>query len=70
MEHAEVVGDMKERIALLRRILTVLLKDEVIGALFDTFVKEVDWKKVKLSKIDKYYFRAKYFKVDYPVYDY
>lgn len=70
MEYAEVVGDMKERIRLLRRICNLVFKDEVMGTLFDIFVKEVDWKKVQLSKADKYYFRAKYFKVDYPNYDY
>lgn len=70
MEHAEVVGDMKERIRLLRRVLNLVLTDKTIGTLFDIFVKEVDWKKVKLSKADKYYFRAKHFKVDHPVYDY
>ena len=47
-----------------------VLEDEIVGTLFDIFVKEVDWNKVKLSKADKYYFRAKYFKVDHPVYDY
>lgn len=70
MENAEVIGDMKERIRLLRRILNTALNDKTIGTLFDIFVQEVDWKKVKLTKIDKYYFRAKYFKVDYPIYDY
>ena len=70
MEHAEVVDDMKERIRLLRRILNLVLEDEVIGTLFDAFVKEVNWKKVQLTKIDKYFFRAKYFKVDYSRYDY
>lgn len=70
MEYAEVVGDMKERIRLLRRICNLVLEDEIMGTLFDIFVKEVDWNKVKLSKADKYYFRAKYFKVDYDKYDY
>jgi len=70
MEHAEVVGDMKERIRLLRRILNLVLDDEIVGKLFEIFVKEVDWKEVKLTKADKFFFRAKYFKVDYPIFDY
>jgi len=70
MEHAEVVGDMKERIRLLRRILLVLLKDKRIYELFEMFCEEMDWKKIKLSKADKYYFRAKYFKADFDKWDY
>ena len=70
MEHAEVVGDMKERIRLLRRILMLVLKDKTIRNLFIKFCDEVDWKKVKLTKADKYFFRAKYFRADYPDYEY
>lgn len=69
LEQAEVVGDMKERIRLLRRILNMMLKDEAVQRLFKAFCKEVDWNKVKLSKADKYFFRAKYFKCDYPEYN-
>lgn len=63
LEHAEVVGDMKERIRLLRRVLNVIFED---SALFDRFLREVNWSKIRLTKADKYFFRAKYFKVDYP----
>lgn len=70
LEHAEVITDMKERIRLLRRVLMEALKDKTIGTLFDRFAKEVNWKKVKLTKADKYYFRGKYFKVDYPENEY
>lgn len=70
IEHAEVIGDMKERMRLLRRILLLILEDDKIRTLFDRFCAEVDWNKVKLSKADKYFFRAKYFKVDWPVFDY
>lgn len=66
LEHAEVVGDMKERQRLLRRVLLAILKDKRAYELFSMFMKELDFKKVKLSKADKYFFRAKYFKVDYP----
>ena len=70
LEHAEVIGDMKERIRLLRRILLTVLKDETIGKLFTEFFKEVDWKKVALTKADKFHFRGKYFKVDLDLFEY
>ena len=38
--------------------------------MFSRFLKEVNWSKVRLSRADKYFFRAKYFKVDYPEYQY
>lgn len=66
LEHAEVIGDMKERMRLLRRILLVALEDPKIRELFIKLVKEIDWKKVALTKGDKYHFRAKWFKVEYP----
>lgn len=66
-EEAEVVGDMKERQRLFRRIFLFIVKD---SAVFQKFLKETDWKKMKLSDADKYFFRAKYFKVDYPEYQY
>lgn len=70
LEQGEVVGDMKERQRLLRRILMFVLRDEGVRRCFDLFIKELDWSKVRLSKADKYFFRAKYFKVDYPEYQY
>lgn len=70
LEYAEVIGDMKERIRLLRRILLVALRDASIRDLFLEFCKEVDWNKVKLSKADKYHFRGKYFKVDMDLFEY
>lgn len=70
LEHAEVVGDMKERIRLLRRILLVLLKDKEIRTLFNKLFREIDWKKVKLTKGDKYHLRAKHFKCDYGIFSY
>lgn len=66
LEHGEMIGDMKERQRLLRKVLVFVLKDESVRNLFQLFQKELDWKKVQLSKADKYFFRAKYFKVDYP----
>lgn len=70
LEHAEVVGDMKERILLLRTVLLVLLTDPKTAKLFNALFREIDWRKVKLSEADKYYFRAKYFKVDHPYLEY
>lgn len=70
LEHGEVVGDMKERQRLFRRILMAALKDERIRECFRLLMKELNWKKLKLTKADKYYFRAKYFKVDFPEHQY
>lgn len=70
LEHAEVVGDMKERIRLLRRILLLALEDPTIRDLFTKLFREIDWRKVKLTKGDKYHLRAKYFKCDYRLFEY
>lgn len=70
LEHGEVVGDMKERQRLLRRVVMFCLSDPNMRSYFKALVKELDWNKVKLTKADKYFFRAKYFKVDYPEYKY
>lgn len=64
MEHGEVVSDMKERMRLLRRVLMLALEDQSIRDQFIALFREIDWKKVKLTKGDKYHFRGKYFKVD------
>lgn len=70
LQHAEIVGDMKERILLFRTILLFVLKDQGVRHCFDLLCKEMDWKKLKLTKADKYFFRAKYFKADYPYWEY
>lgn len=70
LEHAEIIGDMKERIRLFRRITMFILEDESIRNCFELLMKEIDFKKVRLTKADKYFFRAKYFKVDFPEYQY
>lgn len=70
LEHAEVIGDMKERIRLVRRIVGTLLKDKENARIFNQFFREIDWKKMKMTEADKYYFRAKYFKVDLDWFDY
>jgi hypothetical protein len=68
--HGEVIGDMKEKQKLLRRVLNYFLEDKNIRNYCELLLKEINWSKLKLTKADKYYFRAKYFKVDYPEYDY
>lgn len=70
LEQAEIIGDMKERQRLFRRVMMFILEDEGMRKRFDMFLKEVDWSKVKMTNGDKYFFRAKYFKVDYPEYQY
>jgi len=70
LEHAEVIGDMKERQRLLKRILLLIMEDAKIQDLFNKFYKELDWNKVVLSKADKYHFRGKYFKVDWDKFSY
>jgi glycerophosphoryl diester phosphodiesterase len=70
LEHGELVSDMKERIRLIHRVLSEIVKDPEFRAAFERVIKEIDWKKVRLSDADKYFFRAKYFKVDWPEYQY
>lgn len=70
LEHAEIVGDMKERIRLLRRILMLILEDKKILTIFKAFCRETNWQKLKLDATDKYNFRAKYFKVDLDRFEY
>lgn len=66
LEHAEVVDDMKERVQLIKRVLLELWKDPYYAKFWTDFIQNADLKKMKLTKADKYFFRAKYFKVDYP----
>ena len=70
LEHGEVIGDMKERVRLWRRIFMALMKDKSVRKQFEALWKEINWKKVKLSKKDKFHFRGKYFKVDYELFEY
>lgn len=70
IEHAEVIGDMKEKARLLRRITLTALQDTTIRTLFEKLCMEVKWGKVALTKADKFHFRGKYFKVDFPEIDY
>ncbi len=70
MENAEVIGDMKERVRLIRRVLLALLQEEENRKFWMRFCRSVNWKRVQLSKADKFFFRGKYFKVDLDKFDY
>lgn len=70
LENAEIIGDMKERIRLLRRVLLAFLEDERARKQFTALFREIQWNKVKMTKADKYFFRGKYFKVDLDKFDY
>lgn len=63
LEHAEIVGDMKERQRLFKRIFLFMACDSYT---FKAFIEELNWSKVGLTKADLYFLRAKYFKADYP----
>lgn len=70
IEHAEVIDDMKERERLWARGCLMLLKDPHIRSQFNLFCKNVNWKKLKMTKGDKYHFRGKYFRVDMDILEY
>lgn len=70
IEHAEVIGDMKERERLLKRTLLLILEDERINYLFNKFCKEINWKVMRLTKADKYHLRGKYFRCDLDKFEY
>lgn len=70
VERAEIIGDMKRKIKLLRSILTLALEDERIKDKFTKFFNECDWKKVKITEAERYHFRGKYFKADLDVLTY
>jgi len=70
LEVAEVTGDMKGRIKLLRIGINLLLADKNIRSLFMELCKEMDWNKLKLTEADKYHLRAKYFKCDLILFEY
>ena len=67
LQQGEVVRDMKDKQRLLKRVLLVYARHSTS---FIPLMKEIDWKKMRLSKADKYHFRGKYFRVDYDLFDY
>lgn len=70
LENAEVIDDMKDRVRLIRRVLLKLWENPTYAQYLINFVRNADLKKLKLTKADKYFFRAKFFKVDYPYFEY
>jgi len=71
IENAEITPDMKSEMHNMKKILCFFLQED------DSYRFRVQWilerlnmKKIKLSKADKYYFRAKWFKVEHDIYDY
>lgn len=70
LENSEITIDMKLRTKLIKRILFTFLENKEFGELINQVIKELNWKKLYLSKSDRYYFRGKYFKVDNEKWDY
>ena len=70
IEESEVIGDMKRKIKLLRRIVMLGMEDPNIKKMFIKFFREVKWRKVRITAGGRYHFRAKYFRVDSDVLEY
>ena len=70
IERGEIIGDMKRKIKLLRRVLNLVLEDSNLKDKFTKLFKEINWNKVKITEQDRYHFRAKYFKCDMDVLEY
>lgn len=71
IEEAEVVPDMKARIRLIKKVVCFFLQeDDAYRFRAQWGLEHLNFKKCKLSKADKYYFRGKYFKVDHDKFDY
>lgn len=71
MEHMEIQEDMKARMRLLKKVvLWFLQEDDAYRFRAQYFLSEINQNKVKLSKADKYWARAKYWKCDYDRFDY
>jgi len=66
----EITPDMKGRMKLIERILMAVLEDKEFSPIIDSLLRELNYKKIKMSKSDTYYARGKYLKVDYANYDY
>lgn len=65
MEDLEVVDDMKDRIRLMKEVITFFLEcDDAYRFRAQMFLSLIDQKKVKLSKQDLYFARGKYWRPD------
>lgn len=65
MEECEIVPDMKARMALIKKVLCFFLnEDDAYRMRAQLFLDLIEQKKVRLSKDDLFYFRAKYYRPD------
>lgn len=65
LEHMEIQEDMKARIKLVKKVLCFFLsEDDAYRFRAQMFLDLIDQKKIKLSKADLYWARAKYWKAD------
>jgi len=65
LENCEVVPDMKARISLIKKVFCqVLQEDDAYRFRGQMFLDLIDQKKIRLSKADLYYARAKYWRPD------
>lgn len=65
LEECEVVPDMKARITLIKKVICFFLEeDDAYRFRAQLFLDLIDQKKVRLSRDDKFYFRAKYYRAD------
>ena len=66
LEEAEMTEDMRLRIRNGKKAICYFLQeDDSYRFRFQWLLERLNMKKCRLSKADKYYFRAKYFKADY-----
>jgi hypothetical protein len=70
LEHCEMIDDMKERERLWRRVMVMFAKDKRIIKKFVAICKELNWKKVFMTKADRYFMRGKYYRTDYRLFEY
>lgn len=71
MVEMEVTDDMKGRMRLLRNVLVFIFQeDDSYRFRAQYFLSQLNQKKLKLSKADKYYARGKYWRVDYDKFSY
>ena len=71
LENAEITPDMKSEMYNMKKILCFFFQeDDAYRFRVQWLLEHLDMKKVKLSKADKYFFRAKWFKVEHDKYDY
>lgn len=71
MVEMEISDDMKGRMRLLRNVIVFIFQeDDAYRFRAQYFLSNLNQRKIKLSKADKYYARGKYWKVDLDRFDY